>query len=259
MDLTNTIRKNVASLSERKFRKRLGLFKCEGRKCVADTIGHFQLEWLFATSEWVADNPLLSSDFRDRLFVVCHKDIERMSSLMAPQDVIAVYHIPEIGFSQADMMRELVIALDNVRDPGNLGTIMRTADWFGIRTILCSEGCADVYNPKVVQATMGAISRVRVIYCNLPQVIATLDESVPVYGTFLDGECLYSATLSENGVIIMGNEGNGVSPEIAALVGRRLFIPPFPSDAVTSESLNVATATALTVAEFRRRVANPKN
>ncbi|MDE6099989.1 MAG: RNA methyltransferase [Paramuribaculum sp.] len=254
MDLTNTIRKNVASLSERKFRKRFGMFKCEGRKCVADTLGHFQLHWLFATPEWISDNAGFAMRFESNLVVVNHKDIERMSSLMTPQDVIAVYHIPEFEFSPQEAADELVIALDNIRDPGNLGTIVRTADWFGIKTVLCSEGCADLYNPKVVQATMGAISRVRVIYCDLPAVIASLDDSLPVYGTFLDGESLYSVELTANGLIVMGNEGSGVSDEVAALVSRRLFIPPFPGNAMTSESLNVATATAVTVAEFRRRM-----
>lgn len=130
-----------------------------------------------------------------------------------------------------------------MQDPGNLGTIVRVADWFGIDMILCSRTTADVYNPKVVQATMGAISRVRVVYCDLPSVIASVKDDVPVYGTFLDGGSIYDTELSQQGIIVMGNEGNGVSPEVGALVNRRLLIPSYPAGVPTSESLNVAMAT----------------
>lgn len=161
--------------------------------------------------------------------------------------MIAVYRIPELS---APDFSGLVVALDCVQDPGNLGTIMRVADWMGVHTILASTDTVDCYSPKVVQATMGAISRVRVHYCNLSDVLRGKDH---VYGTFLDGSNIYDAALSPSGIVVMGNEGKGISPEVASTVTHRLRIPSFPPDVPTSESLNVAVATAITLAEFRRR------
>ena len=149
----------------------------------------------------------------------------------------------------------MCLALDDIQDPGNLGTIIRLADWFGIEHIFCSQGTVDVYNSKVIQATMGALARVKVHYCNLPELISSLKD-VPVYGTFLDGENIYDKPLSENGLIIMGNEGNGVSKEVSQLINNKLYIPNYPSGRTTSESLNVAIATAVVCAEFRRRLMN---
>jgi len=146
----------------------------------------------------------------------------------------------------------LCLALDEVQDPGNLGTIIRIADWFGIEHIFCSQGTADVYNPKVVQATMGALARVHVHYVNLSELIDSLPD-IPVYGTFLDGTNIYEQELSQTGIIVMGNEGNGISPEVRKVINRRLYIPNYPANRPTSESLNVAVATAITCAEFRRR------
>jgi len=144
------------------------------------------------------------------------------------------------------------LALDDIQDPGNLGTIIRLADWFGIEHIFCSQGTVDVYNPKTIQATMGALARVKLHYCHLPSLIASLGE-VPIYGTFLDGDNMYEKKLSSHGLIIMGNEGNGVSAEVAKLVNERLYIPNYPPQRETSESLNVAMATGIICAEFRRR------
>ena len=149
--------------------------------------------------------------------------------------------------------RELCLALDTVQDPGNLGTIVRLADWFGIRHIFCSPSTSDVFAPKVVQATMGALARVRLHYGPLPDLMRRLDAGVPVYGTFLDGDDLYAAPLEQCGLLVMGNEGNGISPEVEACVRQRLYIPNYPSGVPTSESLNVAIATAVACAEFRRR------
>jgi TrmH family RNA methyltransferase len=137
-----------------------------------------------------------------------------------------------------------------------MGTIIRIADWFGIEHIYCSNGCVDAYNPKTVQATMGAIGRVKIHYTHLPSLIASLKGRAPVYGTFLDGENIYDKPLSENGLIIMGNEGNGVSKEVSQLINNKLYIPNYPSGRTTSESLNVAIATAVVCAEFRRRLMN---
>ena len=149
---------------------------------------------------------------------------------------------------------DLILALDGVQDPGNMGTILRIADWFGIREVVCSEHTADCFNPKVVQATMGAIARVRVHYLPLTEWLAqAVQAGVSVYGTFLDGETIYDAPLTTGGIVVMGSEGKGVSAQVAALVTHRLYIPSFPAGVPTSESLNVATATAIVCSEFRRR------
>lgn len=243
----------VASLGNARARKEEGCFVAEGTKCVVDTWGHFRCRYLIATAEWIAEH-------RDMLHgidpcVAKRADLERMSQLTTPPPVIAVYDIPEPTVDETAFGSQLIIALDRVQDPGNLGTIMRVADWFGITTILCSHDTVDVYNPKVVQATMGAISRVNVVYCDLVNVIAAHPET-PVYGTFLDGGNIYNAPLTPHGIIVMGNEGQGISDEVGRHISKRLFIPSFPPDRPTSESLNVGMATAITVAEFRRRHLN---
>jgi TrmH family RNA methyltransferase len=198
------------------------------------------------------------------------KQMERMSHLRTPTDILALVEIPRRRTDPAAFGRELTLALDGVQDPGNLGTIIRLADWFGVRDIICSRDTADCFNPKVVQATMGAITRVRVHYGELEEWLGAATTAapagkpapggkfaktiVPVYGTFLDGENIHSAKLTPtSGIIVMGSEGRGISPEIEKQVSRRLYIPHFPPDAPTAESLNVATATAITLAEFRRR------
>ena len=150
------------------------------------------------------------------------------------------------------VQQQLCLALDDVQNPGNLGTIVRLADWFGIEHIFCSRGCADIYNPKTVQATMGGLARVQVHYMDLPQMLSLLPEDVPVYGTFLDGDNLYKKSLDNRGLIVMGNEGKGISSSVEAFVTERLYIPNYPAGRATSESLNVAIATAIVCAEFRR-------
>lgn len=262
MELTNNIRKSFKSLDERKYRKRLGLFKCEGTKCVTDTVDHFEPYAVVATRRWIDEHPDLAERFeRYDLTAVTATEIKQMSSLTTPQEIIAIYRLPEREFDAEAATQRLVVALDGVQDPGNLGTIIRTCDWFGITDLVCSRATADAFAPKVIQATMGAISRVRVCYTDLEPLIGSLiDKGVPVYGTFLDGESIYTRELSANGLIVMGNEGNGISSAIAEMIGRRLLIPSFTAPGFeTSESLNVATATAITVSEFRRRMmaANP--
>lgn len=243
MELTNNMRKTYASLSTTKGRKETGLFMAQGTKCVLDTLGHFKLEALLATHQWIEEHPQAGA------MQVSASDLKRISTLNTPPPVIAIYHIPE-SVELPDFANELVVALDCVQDPGNLGTIMRVCDWMGVRHILASPDTADVWNPKVVQASMGAISRVKVLYAPLTEVL--MDAKVPIYGTFLNGENIYDANLSRSGVVIMGNEGNGISAEVADLVTNRLTIPSYPPGEPTSESLNVAIATAITLSEFRR-------
>ena len=170
-----------------------------------------------------------------------------------PQQVLALFPIDGPSAATCALADdELVLALDGIQDPGNLGTIIRIADWFGIQRIYCSTDTADAYNPKVVQATMGSIARVSIYYTDLRQFIANRPEGMPVYGTLLDGENLYAQQKENRGIIVMGNEGRGISPEIIPLLTHRLLIPPYPADRRTAESLNVATATAIVCAEMRR-------
>ena len=189
------------------------------------------------------------------LITVTEDELRKTSFLQHPQQVLGVFEMPDDNsIPDAQWICEhLCIALDGVQDPGNLGTIIRIADWFGIDTIICSQTTADAYAPKVVQATMGSISRVKIIYTDLAEFLKGLDSDIPIYGTLLDGENIYTKQLSTNGIIVMGNEGNGISPAIRELVNNRLLIPSYPPERPTAESLNVAIATAITVAEFRRR------
>lgn len=184
------------------------------------------------------------------------EELSRASLQKAPQQVLAVFDQPQTSIDPMVVQRSLCLALDDVQDPGNLGTIVRLADWFGIEDIFCSPNSADIYNPKAIQATMGGIARVRVHYTPLPELLQSLKD-VPVFGTFLDGENIYGQPLSDHGLIIMGNEGKGISREVERLVNRKLYIPNYPANRATSESLNVAIATAVVCAEFRRQAAWP--
>lgn len=248
--VTNNICKSVASLDERKHRRREGAFKAEGSKCVLDTLGHFSLRTLYATQEWMDEHPDIAR--LPQAVTAGRGDLRKMSSLTTPGQVIAVYDIPERTFSPAETSGSLMLALDTIQDPGNLGTIIRACDWFGVRTVVCSRDTVDVYNPKVVQATMGALARVGVHYTSLPQWLGQQTDGIEVYGTFLDGEDIYESTLERQGVIVMGNEGKGISAEVAAAVTRRLFIPPYPRHASHVESLNVSMATAVILSQFRK-------
>ena len=249
MELSNGIMKWVHSLSQKKHRDRERCFVAEGAKCVLDTLGYFKVRYLFATSEWV---DLYGKRCKVDAMVVSKRQLERMSMLKTATDVIAVYDMPE-KTEALDVEEGLALALDGIQDPGNLGTILRIADWFGIKYVFCSKDTVDVYNPKVVQATMGAISRVNVAYCDLTGLFAA-HRNMPVYGTLLDGDDIYAKQLATSGFIVMGNEGNGISDAVRRCVTNRLLIPSYPAGEPTSESLNVGMATAIVVSEFRRRM-----
>ena len=244
--------KQIHALERKKNRQEEGLFVAEGPKLVGELLSTMKLHYLAATETWVHANPDFSSAVTD---LISEDELRRASLQQHPQEVIALFEIPHYEPQLAEIARhELALALDGVQDPGNLGTIVRLADWFGINHIFCSPDCADIFNPKTIQATMGAIARVQVHNINLVAELHTLPlEKVPVYGTFLDGENIYDKELSQHGIIIMGNEGRGISAEVESLVSHRLFIPPYNTDKPTVESLNVAIATAIICAEFRRR------
>ena len=244
--------KNIKSLEHKKFRTEKGLFIAEGHKVVEELLGCMECVLLAATGDWLDRHRSIPAK---RVEVLSADELKRASLLQNPQDVIAVFSIPQHDATlSAASSSALVLALDDVQDPGNLGTIVRIADWFGIKEIFCSKATADIYNPKAVQATMGALARVNVHYTDLRQSLAQLPGSVPVYGTFLEGDIIYDTPLTTNGIIVMGNEGNGISAEISQAVTSRLYIPNWPQGAPTSESLNVAIATAVVCSEFRRRI-----
>ena len=235
--LSKTQIKWVRSLQQKKNRDAEGVFVAEGAKCVNDLRKTFELV-LLATPENASS-----------------VEIEQMSSLRTPQGVIGVFRKPDPKPCSL-FNSHLLLALDGVQDPGNLGTIIRTCDWFGIRNILCSRDTTDCYNPKVVQATMGALARVQLHYLDLKEwLLQAHDAQMPIYGTLLEGKNMYEAGAiadKDKGVIIMGNEGNGITPAIRELITHPIRIPSYPANAETSESLNVGIATAIVLAEFRR-------
>lgn len=251
--ITVADRKLITSLASARNRREEGLFVAEGWKCVSELLPHFSCRWIVATDAWLAGNGA-AVPRGVRVLKARNDEMERMSSMRAPQGVLAVFSLPDIK-ARAPRKDELYIALDRVQDPGNLGTIIRLADWFGIRRIYASEDTVDVFNPKVVQSTMGGLARVAVQYCSLEELLAGANSAgIAVYGTFLGGEDLYGAQLTPGGIIVMGNEGQGISAPVGALCNRRLTIPSYPTDTPTVESLNVSIATAVIVSEFRRRV-----
>ena len=241
----------------KKYRKAEGVFVAEGHKLVGDLLDVFECKYLAATSEWLSANAAwVERQRRSGVEVdeVTDEELKRASFQETPQQVLAVFKQLTYEVDVNEVARkQLCLVLDDVQNPGNLGTIVRLADWFGIEHIFCSKGCADIYNPKTVQATMGGIARVRVHEADLPELLSRLDKDIPVYGTFLDGENMYGKELENRGLIVIGNEGKGVSKEVAAFVTERLYIPNYPEGRETSESLNVAIATAIVCAEFRRR------
>lgn len=252
MALSKNRIKYIHSLELKKSRKADKVFLAEGPKLVDDLLGRFPCCFLIATSEWLSQNRHLPlADVTE----VSEEELSRASLLKTPQQVLAVFRQPEERMDASVISHSLCLALDDVQDPGNLGTIIRLADWFGIEHIFCSPNTVDAYNPKTVQATMGGIARVKLHYTSLPALIRSLKD-VPVYGTFLDGENIYGQSLSKNGLIIMGNEGNGIGEDVRQLINRKLYIPNYPADRETSESLNVAIATAVVCAEFRRQAAS---
>ena len=241
--------KFIRSLEQKKVRREERVFLAEGPKLTADLLGHFRCRYLAATDDWLASHNTIEADEIDTATI----DETRASLLKTPQDVIAIFDQREEKTDITVIEKQLCLALDDVQDPGNLGTIIRIADWFGIEHIFCSTNTVDVYSPKVVQATMGALSRVHLHYVSLTELIGKLNKNVPIYGTLLDGTNIYTQELSTTGLIVMGNEGNGITAEVRQLINRKLYIPNYPEGRDTSESLNVAIATAVTCAEFRRR------
>lgn len=240
--------KFIRSLKEKKYRDEYDVFVAEGNKLVAELLTNSKCKLLVAEKSFLES---VNLSHAEEALEVNGGELSQISFVKNPQQALGVFYKKAVD-ENVNITSQLVLALDGIQDPGNMGTIVRLADWYGIRHIFCSSDTVDIYNPKVVQATMGAIARVHVHYVDL---LAFLDKhsDLPIYGTLLDGENMYQQELTQNGILIMGNEGNGIRPETEKRITKRLFIPTYPIGQHSSESLNVAIATAIVCAEFRRR------
>lgn len=236
----------IRSLADKRARDEHGLFVAEGEKLIDEIrSSSLRVRRIFAL-----DGVMKGGDIER----VTAKEMERLSHLKTSSSCLAVVEIPHHRLNTESLVGRLTLALDDVQNPGNMGTIIRLADWFGISDIICSPQTADCFNPKVIQATMGAILRVRVHYTDLTSFLQKMQQAgEPIYGTLLNGDNIYTSDLTPHGVLVMGNEGRGIRPATEQFIDRRLFIPPYPADRHGSESLNVAVATAVACAEFRRR------
>lgn len=233
--------KLINSLSQKKYRQKNALFVAEGIKVIKELLNsNFKLERLFSEAD------IFFTD-KNKIQLLEPNELKKITKLTTPQTALALFEIPQ---EPSKITEDFIVALDGVRDPGNLGTIIRLCDWFGVKQLLCSEDTVDCYNPKVIQATMGSISRVEVVYGNLTDEISKL--KMPVYGTFMNGENIYESEISSKGILVLGNEANGISPQIERLATSKISIPQFGENKNT-ESLNVATATAILLSEFKRR------
>ncbi len=255
MELSKSRISLYSQLSRKKIRDREGLFIAEGLKCVEDIYDTFPPVAFIATPQWwetTAVGERLRQQYPELCFSVDSRILAKISSLSTPPDIIAVYKKPEAPEAPpAPAAGNLYLLLNGIQDPGNLGTIMRTAHWFGVKRIYASSDTVDLYNPKTIQATMGSLGKVEVVYCDLCDLVKD-NPQMPLYGTLLEGTNIYTAPLSQTGFIAMGNEGKGLSPELRSLVTVPLNIPPYHTTD-HGESLNVAIATAVVLSQFRMR------
>lgn len=251
----------VKSLQQKKYRAEEQLFVAEGDKLVREYLqSSFEVEAVYGSTDWLRRNGTLIGSGTESAGAT-EKDLGRMSSLVTAPEVLAVVKVPQYGFNSSDFLRGITIVLDGIRDPGNLGTIIRTADWFGVDRIVASEDCAEHWNPKVVQASMGSLTRVKIFNRVLADFFAELNAAsesnalrVPgIYGTFMEGENVYSAALPKDALIVTGNEANGIRATTEPFISRKIAVPSFNTGEQKPESLNAAIATALVLAEFRRR------
>jgi len=247
----------VKSLHRKKLRQEHGLFLAEGRKVVGELLASsLVMRTVYATERFETEHPELRRQVPHAAWkTVTARDFAQLSSLENPQEVLAVAEIPSPAFDPAAVERRLVLVLDDVSDPGNLGTLLRVADWFGVDAVVCSPQTVDAYNPKVVQAAMGSLFRLQPVYQELEKLFErnAATARLPVYGTVLDGEDLYAASLGKEGYILMGKEASGIHPALLPYVTRRLTIPAAVKEGAAPESLNVAVAAAVVCSEFRRR------
>ncbi|SRR6056297_371598 len=243
--------KFINSLKKKKFRTSEKLFIAEGEKIVNELLNSsYQIHSIFSTEQFLKKYNLKENDY---IFKINHSDLRKISTLQTPNQVLALIKTPEAKFKINDIKDDLTLALSDINDPGNLGTIIRIADWFGITKIICSEDTVDAYNPKVIQSSMGSISRVSIYYKNLKEFIKKVKEETElnIYGTTLSGENIYSTTLKSNSIVVLGSESHGISEELIPLLTKQIRIPKFSKDAAI-DSLNVSIATGIICAEIRK-------
>lgn len=245
--------KQINSLQIKKFRAEYGLFIAEGTKVVLELCrSNMRIKEIFAVPEWVSQYAEKFSN--TAITTVTAEEVRKLSAMATACSVVAEVYIPEQSKDFKIQKDKLYIALDSVRDPGNIGTILRIANWFGIDTVIASPDCVDQFNPKVVQASMGSAFRVNIQYLELPKIFSDAkNQGIEIYGTFLNGENIYKSTLSKGGIIVLGNEGHGILPETEKYITRRLNIPCGCNPELAPESLNVSSATAIVCNEFARR------
>jgi len=228
-----------------------GVFIVEGPKIVLELVGSdFKISKIYGLQSWIEEHSPILENKGIGIFEINEEELGRISGMKNPASVLALVEIPGNNLNQELLNNDLCLALDNISDPGNFGTIIRTADWFNIRQIICSAESVEVFNPKVIQSSMGSISRVNIVYEDLKDLFSRLPENVPVYGAVMDGLDIYSEELGSKGIIIIGNEAHGISPSMQKYITRRISIPSFGK---TAESLNAAVATSIICSEFRRR------
>lgn len=245
----------IISLQRKKVRDEEGLFLIEGDKIVREYMqSDNRIRTLIAKPEFISGLPAKLTKKADEVIPVSYEELKKVSTLKTPHNAMAVVKIPEIILNPAAVLKNLCVALDFIQDPGNLGTIIRAAAWFGIKDIVCSETCVDVYNPKVIQATMGAILNINIHYTDLKVFLDdVLKTGIPVYGALLEGESVYSADLAKNGVILLGNESKGISEELLPLITDKIMIPKFTDAQTGIDSLNAGMAASIIFSEFARR------
>lgn len=252
--LSKQITKIIQNLEKKKFREKYNLFKIEGEKLVAELLrSPLAVHAIIAYPEWIQANGHLLG--KNQVLETDEKGMKAISNFQSLPHVMALAEIPNHPYHPDEVAGTLSLVLNGIQDPGNLGTILRIADWFGVSHLLCDRDCASIYNPKCVQASMGAIFRVHAYYLDLPETIRQLKaKGMPMFGTFLDGENIYTSPLPSQGLIIMGNEGKGIAEDIGQLADFRLTIPNFTPTGASSESLNVGVATGIILSEFKRRI-----
>ncbi len=249
--LSKNAAKYINSLKTNKFRNKYNTFIAEGPKIVGELLrSPFYVESVYAVGEWMKNNKSITE--KTEITEVSEQELKRISSLKTPNQVLAVVNIPDTKTDNDSLKNELVLVLDDINDPGNLGTIIRSADWFGVRHIVCSNNTVDVYNPKVIQATMGSFIRVKTIYTDLTEFFTSLSFTPPVFGALLTGKSIYKMKLPSEGFIIIGNESKGISGSLKQFITHPVMIPSF-AHIKSAESLNASVATSIILAEFRRQ------
>ncbi len=247
--------KFINSLKQKKYRKQHQLFILEGEKLVDELLeSRFEIHSVYASGEWISNHNSQHKPGYFPVYEIKESDLARVSSFKTPNKVLALARIPLFKLDYCNLKNKLTLVLDKVQDPGNLGTLIRSADWFGVDTVILSKDSAEITSPKVVQSTMGSIFRISFHYLDLPGLLKSPEiKDLPVFGAFINGSNIYSAVLQERGLVVLGNESRGISPGLEKLITKKISVPSFGHDAGSAESLNIAVAGSIILSEFRRR------